>query len=159
MPTQPENANPKLTSRTFGLVIYKAIIATTATIPANTLPPRTFSWLAPSLSAPLLVVDPELEPLPWLNPPLPLLLLLVEELPVEAVVAVDAEETEELLPAPWLSTPLFPLRPGTVSTDEEGTAPEAVPEGAPALMSVPVPRKDDRTVGSLPSTTVSLVPA
>jgi hypothetical protein len=42
--------------------------------------------------------DPELEPLPWLNPPLPL--LLVEELPLEAVVAVDAEETEELLPAP-----------------------------------------------------------
>jgi hypothetical protein len=138
-------------------VIYKAIIATTATIPANTLPPRTFSWLAPSLSAPLLVVDPELELLPWLNPPLPL--LLVEELPLEAVVAVDAEETEELPPAPWLSTPLFPLIPGTVSTDEDGTVPEAVPEGAPALMSVPVPRKDERTVGSLPSITVSLVPA
>jgi hypothetical protein len=44
-------------------------------------------------------LDPELEPLPWENP-LPLLLLLVEELPLEAVVAVDAEEAEELLPEP-----------------------------------------------------------
>jgi hypothetical protein len=43
-----------------------------------------------------LVVDPELEPLPWENPPLPLLLLPVEELPLEAVVAVDPEEAEEL---------------------------------------------------------------
>lgn len=123
-------------------------MAATATIPANTLPFRTFSWPTPSLSAPLL--------------------LLPVGFPCEKPVAVAPDESVEEDPEPelpedepWLSiwAGLPPLIPGIVSAVEEADDPEAVPDAAPASISNPVPRKEASTVAFLPSTTVSLVPA
>lgn len=140
---------------------YKAITATTATIPANILPFITRFWVPRSLSAPLLL-DEELE-LPSLCEN-PLEELLVEALPLPESVAVDApvdaeaEELEPLLPESpeWLYVPgLVPLRPGIVYTAKLADAPEEADEDeAPNVLFVPVARKENRTVSSFPSTTV-----
>ena len=144
---------------------YKAIIATTATIPANTLPFITRSW-PPSLSAPLLLEELEELPSPCENE--------FEELEVAALPpdesvaeALPAEVAEELLESSlpelpeWLSVPgPDPVRPGTVCTVELAEAPdEADDADAPRVMFVPVARKEDRTVSLSPSTTVLFVPA
>jgi len=127
-------------------------MATTATIPANTLPFRTFSW--PSFSAPLLLFEEVLPVLPCEKP--------VAADP-EDVVMEDPEFPPELPcddDEPWLSTLAGlppPLRPGTVSAVLVAAA-EAVPEGFPASMSSPVPWKEASTVAFLPSITVSLRP-
>lgn len=110
----------------------------------------------------LLELDEPL-PLPWENPPLPL--LPVEELPLEEsteVALLDAAAEELLSDPEWLSVPgPPPERPGTVSAVFVALLPEEVAEGStlPASISSPVAINEARTVGSLPSITVSLVPA
>jgi len=129
------------------IISYKAIIATTATMPAKMLLPSTLSC-APSLSAPLLLDDEEdpLEPLPWLKPllelpdeeepelepePEPELEPEPEPLPEPLLLEPDAEEPEALcgLLGAWPSVPgPAPERPGMVARSlEEAAAPEAVP--------------------------------
>lgn len=138
------------------------------------LPFNTCSWLTPSRSPPLLVEDEDPdEPLPWSkSPPLPLL-LPVAELPLEESVALDealAEEEElespESSPPEWLSVPgPEPERPGTVCGVDDGfLVAEDVPEAedddfdSPYDGFSPVARNEARIVGSLPSTTVLLLP-
>jgi len=125
----------------------------------------------PSLSAPLLLdeLDEELPP-PCVNPFEELLvaaLPLPESVAVELPADVAVEDDESLLPELpelplWPSVPgPEPVRPGTVCTVELAFAaePDADDEEAPRVMFVPVARKEERIVGSLPSTTVLFVPA
>lgn len=110
----------------------------------------------------------ELElPPPWENPFEELLvaaLPLPESVAVAVPVSVEVEDEESLLSELplWLSVPgPDPVRPGTVCTVELALAaePDADDEEAPKVMFVPVARKEERTVGLLPSTTVLFVPA
>lgn len=137
--------------------LYKAIIAATAIITANTLPPSAFS--CPILSAPLLV-DVVEEP-PCENPDEPELEEVLA-LPLAADVAVDPDAV--VAPDAWALIPAGspPEIPGTVSAVAVAEDEAAVPvplTGAPASMSRPVPSKDASTVALLLSTTVLLVPA
>lgn len=94
---------------------------------------------------------------------------LVAALPLPESVAVAApadvadEELESLLPESpeWLSVPgPDPVSPGIVCTVELADAPEEADDAvAPRVMFVPVARKEDKTVSSVPSTTVLFVPA
>lgn len=144
-------------------------MAATATIPANTLLPRTFSWLAPRRS-PLLGVSEEEPPDPepcWkppLLPPLPL-----SEPPASVGVEPILETGDELSPESpespevpeWVSAPgPAPERPGIVAAVLLGLDPLLVAEDStfPASMSSPVAINEARTVGSLPSMTVLFVP-
>ena len=127
MPTQkciikpnpnPNHPNPR---NYLDLLFYSAIIATTATIAANTLPFITRSCVPPSLSAPLLDDELELElelPSPCENPLEPL--VAAAPLPESVPVAVDTDDIDDAeLESPelpeWLSVPgPEPVRPGTV---------------------------------------------
>jgi hypothetical protein len=95
--------------------------------------------------------------------------LLVAALPLESVAVEASPEVADeellesaLLESPWLSVPgPDPVRPGIVCAVVLGldAEPDADEETAPSVMFVPVARKEERIVGSLPSTTVLFVPA